>query len=102
MLFYYLIIATFINACISYFHRFIAVTTNIFAEESPEVCGHRKCTPDANCSDYWDGPNFGITNFDNMLYAMLTVFQCITMEGWTDIMYNVSHSLSPTILIHQI
>ena len=25
-----------------------------------------------------------------MLYAMLTVFQCITMEGWTDIMYNVS------------
>jgi len=38
----------------------------------------------------WDGPNHGITSFDNIIYAMLTVFQCITMEGWTDIMYYVS------------
>lgn len=38
----------------------------------------------------WKGPNFGITNFDNILFAILTVFQCITMEGWTNILYNVS------------
>lgn len=38
----------------------------------------------------WEGPNFGITSFDNIGYAMLTVFQCITMEGWTDILYYVS------------
>ena len=31
----------------------------------------------------WDGPNYGITCFDNIGFAMLTVFQCITMEGWT-------------------
>lgn len=42
------------------------------------------------CRLYWKGPNFGITNFDNILFAVLTVFQCITMEGWTDILYNVS------------
>ncbi|RNA40623.1 Voltage-dependent non-L-type calcium channel alpha-1 subunit -like protein [Brachionus plicatilis] len=35
----------------------------------------------------WEGPNYGITSFDNIGYAMLTVFQCITMEGWTDILY---------------
>lgn len=29
----------------------------------------------------------GITNFDNIGFAMLTVFQCVTMEGWTPIMY---------------
>jgi len=30
--------------------------------------------------------NYGITNFDNIGYAFLTIFQCITMEGWTKIM----------------
>ncbi len=42
------------------------------------------------CRLYWTGPNFGITNFDNILFAILTVFQCITMEGWTDVLYDVS------------
>ncbi|KAL3313352.1 Voltage-dependent N-type calcium channel subunit alpha-1B, partial [Cichlidogyrus casuarinus] len=39
------------------------------------------------CKGYWLGPNYGITSFDNIGYAMLTVFQCITMEGWTDMLY---------------
>ena len=43
------------------------------------------------CREYWKGPNKGITNFDNIGYAMLTVFQCITMEGWTQILYWVSN-----------
>lgn len=30
--------------------------------------------------------NYGITNFDDISYAFLTIFQCITMEGWTKIM----------------
>jgi hypothetical protein len=30
--------------------------------------------------------NYGITNFDNFFYAFLTVFQCITMQGWGHIM----------------
>ena len=32
----------------------------------------------------------GITSFDNIGLAMLTTFQCVTMEGWTPIMYWVS------------
>lgn len=35
----------------------------------------------------WAGPNHGITNFDNLAVSMLTVFQCVTMEGWTNILY---------------
>ena len=42
------------------------------------------------CREYWEGPNKGITSFDNIGFAMLTVFQCITMEGWTQILYWVS------------
>lgn len=45
---------------------------------------------DMVCKYYWEGPNFGITNFDNFGLAMLTVFQCVTLEGWTDVMYDVS------------
>jgi len=45
------------------------------------------------CEDRgWEGPNDGITNFDNFGLAMLTVFQCVTLEGWTDMMYAVSTS----------
>ena len=36
------------------------------------------------------GPHGGIINFDNIIYASITVFQCITMEGWTDVLYYVS------------
>lgn len=52
--------------------------------------GANNCTSGV-CTDGWKGPNKGITSFDNIGYAMLTVFQCITMEGWTPIMYWVRH-----------
>ncbi|XP_061380425.1 muscle calcium channel subunit alpha-1 isoform X2 [Danaus plexippus] len=45
------------------------------------------------CRDGWIGPNFGITNFDNFGLSMLTVFQCITLEGWTDVMYNIQDAM---------
>ncbi|XP_076627342.1 calcium voltage-gated channel subunit cacophony isoform X18 [Colletes latitarsis] len=54
---------------------------------------------DANvstCMDHWVGPNFGITSFDNIGFAMLTVFQCITMEGWTAILYWTNDALGST------
>ena len=30
--------------------------------------------------------NYGLSNFDDFFLALLTIFQCITMEGWTKIM----------------
>ncbi|XP_030157640.1 voltage-dependent P/Q-type calcium channel subunit alpha-1A isoform X3 [Lynx canadensis] len=60
--------------------------------ESPAPCGTeepaRTCPNGTKCQPYWEGPNNGITQFDNILFAVLTVFQCITMEGWTDLLYN--------------
>lgn len=44
---------------------------------------------DMVCLEKWEGPNAGITNFDNFGLAMLTVFQCVTLEGWTDVLYQV-------------
>ena len=41
-----------------------------------------------------DLPNFGFSNFDNIAWAWLTIFQCISMEGWTNIMYMVMDTTS--------
>ncbi|XP_056158125.1 calcium channel, voltage-dependent, L type, alpha 1D subunit, a [Lampris incognitus] len=66
--------------------------TDALAEEEPAPCaisGHGRQCPinGTECREGWHGPNGGITNFDNFLFAMVTVFQCITMEGWTDVLY---------------
>lgn len=62
------------------------------AEEDPSPCAPhlahgRQCQNGTECRAGWEGPKHGITNFDNFAFAMLTVFQCITMEGWTDVLY---------------
>ncbi|XP_053261785.1 voltage-dependent L-type calcium channel subunit alpha-1C isoform X19 [Podarcis raffonei] len=62
------------------------------AEEEPSPCAPvfahgRQCQNGTECRPGWEGPKHGITNFDNFAFAMLTVFQCITMEGWTDVLY---------------
>ncbi|XP_051759697.1 voltage-dependent R-type calcium channel subunit alpha-1E isoform X6 [Ctenopharyngodon idella] len=61
-----------------------------------ELCGVRLCPDNYTCNDKWPGPNDGITQFDNILFSILTVFQCITMEGWTTILYNTNDALGPT------
>uniref|UniRef100_A0A670IVF0 Voltage-dependent P/Q-type calcium channel subunit alpha-1A n=1 Tax=Podarcis muralis TaxID=64176 RepID=A0A670IVF0_PODMU len=65
-------------------------STDEIKEEAP--CGtdasSRLCPNGTKCEEYWQGPNYGITQFDNILFAVLTVFQCITMEGWTDLLYD--------------
>uniref|UniRef100_A0A4W5K393 Calcium voltage-gated channel subunit alpha1 E n=1 Tax=Hucho hucho TaxID=62062 RepID=A0A4W5K393_9TELE len=57
------------------------------------ACGVRKCPEKYDCIGSWIGPNNGITQFDNILFAVLTVFQCITMEGWTAVLYNTNDAL---------
>ncbi|XP_013919992.1 PREDICTED: voltage-dependent P/Q-type calcium channel subunit alpha-1A isoform X1 [Thamnophis sirtalis] len=65
------------------------IHTDEIMQEAP--CGKespsRLCPNGTECKEYWQGPNYGITQFDNILFAVLTVFQCITMEGWTNLLY---------------
>ncbi|XP_055584081.1 voltage-dependent L-type calcium channel subunit alpha-1S-like isoform X4 [Falco biarmicus] len=68
------------------------------ASEKPAPCtssGHgRHCTINGTeCRSGWPGPNNGITHFDNFGFAMLTVYQCITMEGWTEVLYWVNDAI---------
>ncbi|TKS77574.1 Dihydropyridine-sensitive L-type skeletal muscle calcium channel subunit alpha-1 [Collichthys lucidus] len=75
--------------------------TNIYSTaelELPAPCaqagnGRRCMINGSECRPGWEGPNNGITHFDNIGFAMLTVFQCITMEGWTKVLYWVNDAI---------
>uniref|UniRef100_A0A665X7P3 Voltage-dependent L-type calcium channel subunit alpha n=1 Tax=Echeneis naucrates TaxID=173247 RepID=A0A665X7P3_ECHNA len=75
--------------------------TNIYATaegEMPAPCaqagnGRRCIINGSECRPGWEGPNNGITHFDNIGFAMLTVYQCITMEGWTKVLYWINDAM---------
>uniref|UniRef100_A0A8C1PLV6 Voltage-dependent L-type calcium channel subunit alpha n=1 Tax=Cyprinus carpio TaxID=7962 RepID=A0A8C1PLV6_CYPCA len=74
------------------------VGTDLNVDDDPTPCAFagngRFCVGNNTvCRGGWEGPNGGITNFDNIFFAMLTVFQCITMEGWTDVLYWMNDSI---------
>lgn len=74
----------------------------LMVEDDPSPCAFagngRFCEDNGTeCRGKWEGPNGGITNFDNVFFAMLTVFQCITMEGWTDVLYWVRRHVSGSL-----
>lgn len=53
------------------------------------------------CTAYGN-PNFGITSYDNILWAWLTIFQLITQEGWTDVMYATQDAVSTWVWIYYV
>ncbi|XP_034000510.1 dihydropyridine-sensitive L-type skeletal muscle calcium channel subunit alpha-1-like [Trematomus bernacchii] len=77
------------------------ISTNIIAtveNEKPSPCAQagngRRCTINGTeCRAGWPGPNQGITHFDNLGFSMLTVYQCITTQGWTDVLYWVNDAI---------
>lgn len=49
------------------------------------------CPEGMTCIDAAN-PNHGYTSFDSVLWALLTVFQTVTLEGWADLMYKAMDS----------
>lgn len=45
------------------------------------------CAAGQTCTDVFDNPNQNLTSFDHMGFAFITIFQCVTGEGWADVMY---------------
>ncbi|CAL8324504.1 unnamed protein product [Boreogadus saida] len=69
----------------------IATVENEKASPCAQAGNGRRCTINGTeCRAGWPGPNNGITHFDNLGFSMLTVYQCITTQGWTDVLYWMS------------
>ena len=61
------------------------------------TCGHPQTYDIARSDDYVYNNtliDYGIIHFDNIGNAMLSIFQVITLEGWTKLMYNLMDSSS--------
>jgi hypothetical protein len=61
--------------------------------------GHNSCPEGYFCGKQNDNPAFGVTNCDNIMYALLVVFQCVTLEGWSDIMIMYQQSYNDVAFI---
>eukprot|EP00960_Hanusia_phi_P062015 765019-Hanusia_phi.AAC.2 len=68
--------------------------------QPPVVCsdtvqwGTRICPEGYQCLTLAKGPYDGLVNFDNVLFALLSIAQMMTLEGWVSIMRYVSDSTS--------
>ena len=60
--------------------------TYIDDEGEELICGNASCPEGYYCGKKTMNPNNDVTNFDNIFWALFNVFQCITLEGWSDIM----------------
>eukprot|EP00937_MAST-01D_sp_MAST-1D-sp2_P001031 g1031.t1 len=49
------------------------------------------CMSGANAT-FAPAPNSGFTHFDDIAHSFLVIFQCITLEGWSDVMYWANES----------
>nr|CAB3227402.1 voltage-dependent L-type calcium channel subunit alpha-1D-like [Phallusia mammillata] len=75
-----------------------SVPVEVMASDEPAPCverGHwgRECPEGTVCKEGWEGPSYGIINFDTFYFSVITVFQCITMEGWTDVLYYTNDAM---------
>ena len=59
-----------------------------------QICGSVGCDSELVCAQTLDNPNHGVTHFDNIFISFITVFQIVTMEGWTNIMVMTEKAFS--------
>ena len=43
------------------------------------------CAAGQECRMYGRNPHDGTISFDNIVFAWITIFQCITLEGWFEV-----------------
>eukprot|EP00759_Apiculatamorpha_spiralis_P019667 PhF_6_TR25502/c0_g1_i3/m.35544 len=68
-------------------------TWSLYSPDNPLFCNDPgspamgvDCPGNTSCLPY-QNPNRGYTSFDHMGWAFLTIFQTMTLEGWSSIMY---------------
>ena len=62
---------------------------SVYYSDGPNqgFCGGANYCPDNEfCGKQIANADFGMTNYDNILWALLNVFISITMEGWSEFM----------------
>ena len=67
--------------------------------DDTRVCGSHTCG-DRDCVNFISNPSYGATNFDDFFSSILTAFQCVTLESWSNVEQNISDSFGPAATIY--
>lgn len=63
------------------------------------LCGtEQECPGGYFCGKTNENPNHGVSNFDVIFYALLMVFQSVTLEGWSDLMVLMEQVSVPVVI----
>ena len=80
-------------------NRCITIQTGVIHPDEL-ICGADVCPGGYFCGQSNENPNFGVTNFDNLLYSLLVVFQSVTLEGWSDIQKMMQRAYMFSIFVY--
>ena len=50
---------------------------------------HRSCPANYTCVNSGPNPDFGYTNFDNIIWGLILSFQLLTMDFWENVFNKV-------------
>ena len=62
-------------------------------------CGSHTCG-NGDCVNFISNPNYGATSYDDVFSGLLTVFQCVTLESWSNVEQNISDAFGPVATIY--
>lgn len=79
-------------------NRCVEISDGVVLED--RLCGNLECPGYTECGKYLDNPNYGVTSFDDILHSLLTVFQCVTLEGWSSILNMLQVSFSEWVILY--
>lgn len=78
--------------------------TCVFAEtglfSAVTLCGNVACGPQEVCSKGLQNPKLGIMSFDDVFHSFLNVFQIVTMDNWTVIMYSMQKTFTNFVSVY--
>ena len=73
--------------------------TGLCCDPEQTSCSGASCDAGQYCVWGTGNPN-GVNGFDNILWAFITIFQCISLEGWVDNMYMLQEGMAPWVVIY--
>ena len=77
--------------------RCFDINTGIVSDN--RCCGSHTCGQ-GSCVEYISNPNYGSTGFDDVFLSLLTAFQCVTLENWSNVEQVVSDAFGPAATIY--
>ena len=83
----------------SFRYRCMDLSTGTYGDDTT-LCGNTKCHDGWVCVQALFNPNYDNTSFDSIFYALIIVFECVTLQTWVPLMNLAQSSLSQATVLY--